>query len=212
MINKIIVYDDNDFELGEYFETSYQDITDNVSLLNYVTTNSVDGMTCNIEHISDLLSAFNQKPSIFVGISHGNEDEMVMHNCGAYVNATNAHNFSNSLVFSATCRSAKNLGPLLLTKGCNSFIGFIDDALATYDEFYHLYTACENYCIKEFLNTEKSLQTSYDEMMDYFDNQINLLFEGGGDEVLVGMELQSNKDCLVLLGNQSALTKSYYNI
>ncbi|MES2574067.1 MAG: hypothetical protein V4572_03915 [Bacteroidota bacterium] len=212
MINKIIVYDDNDFELGDYFETSYQDITKNVSLLNYVTTNSVDSLTCNINHISDLLIAFNQSPSIFVGLSHGNEDEMVMNNCGAYVNSTNAHNFSNSLVFSATCRSAKNLGPLLLEKGCNSFIGFIDDALATYDDFYHLYTACENYCIKEFLNTEKSLQTTYDEMMDYFDNQINLLFESGSDEILVAMELQSNKDCLVLLGDQSVLTKSYYNI
>jgi hypothetical protein len=49
-------------------------------------------------------------------------------------------------------------------------------------------------------------------MMDYFDEQINLLFEGEGDEVFVGMELQSNKDNLVLLGNQSVLTKSYYNI
>jgi|GEM_PF-1702435 len=212
MINKIIVYDDNDFELGEYFETSYQDITENVSQLNYISTTSVDGMTCSLGHINGLMTAFNQNPSVFVGISHGNEDEMVMNNCGAYVDSTNAHNFINSLVFSATCRSAKNLGPILLSKGCNSFIGFVDDALATYEDFYHLYTACENYCIKEFLNTEKSLQTAYDEMMDYFDNQINLLFEGNGDEVLVGMELQSNKDNLVLLGNQSALTKSYYNI
>lgn len=212
MINKIIVYDDNDFELGEYFETSHQDILNNVSLLEYVTTNSVDGMTCSIEHINNLMTAFNQKPSVFVGISHGNEDELVMNNCGAYVNSTNAHNFINSLVFSATCKSAINLGPILLSKGCNSFIGFIDDALATYEEFYHLYTACENYCIKEFLNTEKSLQTTYNEMMDYFDEQIDLLFEGDDAEVLVGIELQSNKDNLVLLGNQSTLTKSYYNI
>ncbi|KQB41993.1 hypothetical protein RCH33_1334 [Flavobacterium daejeonense] len=212
MINKVIVYDDNDFELGEYFETSYLDINTNVSLLNYVSTNSVDGMTCSINHINNLMTSFNQNPSIFVGISHGNENEMVMNNCGAYVNSTNAHYFVNSLVFSATCRSAINLGSLLLSKGCNSFIGFIDDALATYEEFYDLYTACENYCIKEFLNTDKSLQTTYDEMMDYFDNQINLLFEGDGDEVFVGMELQSNKDNLVLLGNHSMLTKAHYNI
>ena len=199
MINKVIVYDDNDFELGDYFEISYLDITNNVSLLDYVITNSVDGMTCSINYINNLLTSFNQNPSVFVGISHGNEDEMVMNNCGAYVNSTNAHNFVNSLVFSATCRSAINLGPLLLSNGCNSFIGFIDDALATYEEFYHLYTACENYCIKEFLNTEKSLQTTFDEMMDYFDNQINLLFDGNDDEVLVAMELQSNKDNLVFI-------------
>lgn len=212
MINKVIVYDDNDFELGDYFETSYLDISNNVSLLDYVITNSVDGMTCSINYVNNLMTSFNQNPSVFVGLSHGNEDEMVMNNCGAYVNSTNAHNFVNSLVFSATCRSAINLGPLLLLNGCNSFIGFIDDALATYEEFYHLYSACENYCIKEFLNTEKSLQTTFDEMMDYFDNQINLLFEGSDDEVLVAMELQSNKDNLVLIGNNSNLTKSFYNI
>lgn len=212
MINKIIVYDDNDFDLGEYFENSFQDINDNISKLNYVSTNTVDGVTCTMPYVNNLLCAINTGPSIFIGLSHGNDEEMVMNNCGAYVNATNAHNFTNSLVFSATCRSAKKLGPLLLSNGCNSFIGFIDDALCTYDEFFHIYIACENYCIKEFINTEKSLQTTYDEMMDYFDEQINSLFDGDGDEVLVGMELQSNKDCLVLLGNQSALTKTFYNI
>lgn len=212
MINKVIVYDDNDFELGDYFETSYHDINENISLLDYVVINPVNGMTCSIDHINGLMISFNKNPSVFIGISHGNENEMTMNNCGAYVNSTNAHNFINSLVFSATCKSAINLGPILLDKGCNSFIGFVDDALATYDEFYHLYTACENYCIKEFLNTEKSLQTTFNEMMDYFDNQINLLFEGGNDEVLVAIELQSNKDNLVLIGNGSDFTKSHYNI
>ena len=208
MIRVIIAYDDNDAELGDYFDDSFKDFDNNLSINNNTSTTAIRGLECNETNIKAIVPS--NIPYIFIGLSHGNEQQLLTEN-DVYADSKDVLHFKNSLFYSPSCSTAIELGKRLIEAECVCYIGCARDTLATYEDFYHLYIDCENYCIKEFINSNKTIETTYDEMLKYFDSKIDELFEQGDDEILVAMELQHNKDSFVLEGNKQ-LTIKYFDL
>lgn len=201
MINVIVAYDDNDSELGDYFEISFEDLNNVLSKIDYVTIKSIRGLDCTQNNVLKSINSFKENSFGFVGLSHGNESQLLTDN-DVYVDADNVSHFSETLFYSTACSSAIELGEELIRKGCHSYVGFNQDSSATFEDFYSIYVECENYCLKEFLSSDKTLRQSFDNMLDFFDKKIDELFDKHGDEVLVAMELNDNKDSFVLFGNE----------
>ena len=202
MIKVIIAYDDNDEELGDYFEISYNDINDFLSNVANIEVIPIRGLNCTESNVIDAIEDLEDEHFVFVGLSHGMETQLLTSN-EVYVDISSLNHFSNSLFYTTACSTAKELGNELISNGCLSFIGFINDSYATYENYYHIYTECENYCLKEFLSSNNTIEESFDNMIELFDNKINELFEQHEDEILVGMELVGNRDQLRIIGDKS---------
>ena len=200
MINVFITYDDNDSELGDYFEISFKDIKNALSQIDNLEVKSIRGLDCTENNVIEMISSFEDSPFVFVGLSHGNDSQLITEN-DVYVDMNNLSYFNKSLFYSTACNSAVKLGKELIENRCYSYVGFNQVTYATHDEFYNIYTKCENYCLKDFLSSNNTIEESFNKMLAYFDEQIHLLNDES-DEILVLMELTDNRDSFVLLGNK----------
>lgn len=202
MTKVIIAFDDNDEELGDYFEESFKSLNTNVSTLCEVSIISMRGLECTEENTIKNVQYVENNPFIFIGLSHGNEQQLLTENY-VFVDCENLIHFNKSLFYTPACSTAQILGKKLIEIGCFTFVGCIKDTLATYDDFYSDYIECENYCIAEFLNSNNTIQQSFDNMLLFFDKRIDELFDKCYDDILLALELQHNKDSFVLYGNKN---------
>jgi hypothetical protein len=210
MINLIIAYDDNDVELGGYFEESFNHTNEVVVLLNFITLNSIRGLDCTEQNINSAVIPLNKESFIFASFSHGSgSGDCLLTTNDVFVGDSNVSHFCNSFFYTTACCVATQLAGNLLKSNCFCFVGYADASWATYEDFYDIYIACENYALNEFLRTTKTIQETFNEMNSYFDEQIKLLYDA--NEILVAMELEHNRDCFKLLGNGS-LTSSDFQI
>ncbi|MFM9838363.1 MAG: hypothetical protein ACKVOQ_08875 [Cyclobacteriaceae bacterium] len=211
MINLVIAYDDNDSELGGYFEDSFVHTKDVVDKLDFVTLSSIRGLDCTEANINLRVRAVNQQCFVFASFSHGDSlgECLLTENDTIFVGITNVSEFGNSLFYTTACNAALQLGKNLIDNDCFCFVGYKDSSWATYEDFYPIYIACENYALNEFLKTGKTIRQTYDEMQIIFDEQIKNLYDQ--DEILVAIEFEHNRDCLVLMGNEE-LTANHFHI
>lgn len=205
MINTIVGFDDNDDELGDYFEQSYNYLNELIDPIGDVNLIPIQGLDCSENHLIKTINSFEEIRFVFVGLLHGNEEQLGTEN-DVFVDIENVDHFKESLFYSPACSTANKLGHELIIKDCFSYVGCTEDIYATYDEYHDVYIDCENHCLKEFLSSNQTIETCFDIMMGYFDDQIDKLSDMS-DEILVAMELTGNKDSFILLGNKQ-LTKS----
>ena len=203
MINIVVAYDDNDIELGDYFVLSFNDLYNNFSNAENISLSSIRGLDCCENEVLNRINSFNEENFGFVGLSHGNDCQLLTEN-EVYVDINNILHFKNSLFYSTACSTGIELGQELIKNDCKCFVGFKDDTYATYEDFYDVYIECENYCLKDFFDSQNTIKESFDKMLAHFDKKIFEL--ENQNEILVAMELIGNRDSFVLYGN-TALTK-----
>lgn len=207
MIDLLIAYDDNDLVLGDYFETSHNQIAG--AGIENTTITSLRGLDCTEVNITDAINTFNGKSFVFVGLTHGDEDgETLLTDNDVFVSEQNAPCFKHSFFYSTACHIGRELKTHLLNGQCNCFIGYTDASYASYDEFHDVYIDCENYSINEFFKTDKTIEQTYTEMKEYFLQKIEHYMTAG--EILFAMELERNMVCLIIEGNRS-LTRNDFN-
>ena len=95
MINIVVAYDDNDIELGDYFELSYNDLNNNLSIVENISLSSIRGLDCSENNVLDRINSFNEENFGFVGLSHGNDCQLLTDN-DVYVDIENILHFRNS--------------------------------------------------------------------------------------------------------------------
>ncbi|WP_299884234.1 hypothetical protein [uncultured Lacinutrix sp.] len=204
MISTIVGYDDNDYELGEYFEESFNNIKKSLINNNGVNLIPIQGLDCTEEKLEETIDSFNGNNFVVIGLMHGNDEQIGTEN-EVFVDADNIDHLDGSLFYTPACSTAIILGKSL-EDVAETFVGCNEITLSTYEKYNDIYIDCENYCIKEFLNSELNIETCFNNMINYFDEQIELLSEEN-DEILVAMELINNRDAFRLLGNRE-LTKT----
>lgn len=210
MIEIIIVYDDNDDTLGEYFLESYAYTTSAIEHLAVYQIHSITGLECTTIMVNERVAALQNGKFIFTGYCHGSADgKLLLTVNDHFVSDGNVHLFRNTLFYTTACSVGLDLGKRLISHNCDCFVGYLDSSLATYDEFYDVYIACETYALIEFLTTNKTIRQTFDEMMNYFDTQIDALV--AKSEILVAMEIETNKWRLTILGDTS-ITSDHFHV
>jgi hypothetical protein len=200
MINLLVTYDNQDFELGEYFTQSYNMLKERIINSN-ISFFNLDGENCTEAMINYHTEAFIPNQFIFIGLSHGTYEELNT-SSDFYVSKSNSHNFSNSFFYTSACSCSAILGKLLIDKGCLAFIGY-DDEIHVLPDYYHEFIECENHGIIEFINTSKTIGEVYKEMHQKYDLAIERLANGDIIETIVAATLVDNKQLLRLLGDDN---------
>ncbi|MFP3577730.1 hypothetical protein, partial [Brevibacillus sp. SIMBA_040] len=93
------------------------------------------------------------KHFVFVGLSHGNEEQLLTKN-SIYVSCENISHFNKSLFYTPACSTAITLGGKLIAEGCSAYVGCNKDTFATYEDKNSVYIECENYCLINFFNSD----------------------------------------------------------
>jgi hypothetical protein len=197
MINLLIAYDDNDSSLAEYFESSYQYVSDIINPIPEIISHPICGLDCTEININDTVNGLNGQKFCFVGFSHGNS-EMLLTDNGYYVSENNCGIFSDSLFYSTGCQTGLSLGKKLIGKGCSTFIGYFGDALVTFDQFHDIYISCENLALKLILTSGATARAAFDLMIENYDVEIEKMYQS--NDIVMAMELLHNRDCMDILG------------
>jgi hypothetical protein len=204
MSNIIVSYDDNDGDLGDYFEQSYQHLYNFFFALGNITQHSLNGLESTEENVIQLIASLNGQKFTFVGISHGNDCQLLTDN-DCFVDADILEHFENSFFYSTACCTAIELGVKIIENGCYSYVGCNQTTFATFEDYYEIYIECENYCLKNFFSSKVTLKEAFQNMMKHFDDKIDELLQLHDNEILVAMELIGNKDSFVLYGNEQLI-------
>ena len=209
MINLFLAYDDNDQELGDYFEESYDNLLSETSNNTLVITNTLRGLDCSEANVNVHTERYKPNSFIFVAFSHGNE-ELLRTGNEIFISVNNCHFFSKSLFYTSACECAVTLGPQLMAKGCLAFVGY-NGPVDVWEGYYEVFIECENYAIIEFMNSNKTIGVSFSEMKDKYNEAIDDLVLGNTEDKIVASLLVDNRDKLTLLGNADLVVKDFDN-
>lgn len=214
MINVLITYDDNDLDLGDYFLDSFNHITTELSKNPHVTTTCHPGLNCTEANINNTIAGYLNMPFIFLGLSHGDEYTLCINTTEEdYISFNNAPLFINSLFYSTACSNGIALGPELIRLNCSTFIGYKGEISVPESETHHkIFIKCENYAISEFINTHKTIETTFNEMIDLFTNEYEeLILKGTTWDVLAAAYLINARDQFIILGNKELAVKTFHS-
>jgi len=208
MIRAVIAYDDNDNTLGEYFDASHSDLISELNVINTVTRSSIRGLDCTEMYLSSTIQPFNGNRFIFIGLCHGNTNQLVSHQ--VFVSQNNAAIFSNSFFYTCACSTGKKLGKLLITQGCLAFIGY-SKTIHIIEDYAEVFFRCQNFGIKSFLTNDETILISYKKMVDYYNSEIDRLVIGTTDDVIAASTLVNNLGALIHIGNGDLTRNDFYN-
>ncbi len=207
MINVIVAYDHLDLVLGQYFNNAYLNIHHEISLNPLINMHSFDSDTCHLDNISGQIATFNESPFIFIALSHGKEDSLIIKNGSyEYVSIDTAYFFASSLFYSISCDSGKILGKKLIEQNCSAFIGYTHK-IELFSALENVYMDCENYAIKQFLQTDQDIYTCFEEMILFYKNAEKKLKKQG--LVFASIQLGSNRRSLSFEGNKNLVQSDF---
>jgi hypothetical protein len=204
MIKIVVAYDDNDSTLADYFEESYSNLLQSIQSAQETPTVVLKGLECTEINVNAAVTALNVNPFLFIGLSHGDETgNYLLTENNNYITPNNSENFINSFFYTTACNAGLGLRENLLQNGCKIFIGYTDNSKAPLNEDYNsLFIDCELYAIKQFMSSNSTIDELFNAMMNYTQTMIDRLFEN--DETIIeAMDLQRNKDSMILFGDGS---------
>lgn len=204
MINILIAYDNQNHNLGRYFEDCKSDLInfldEHGELVNSIS--EIPSIRCNVAYIDLVIPKINQVPFIFVAYTHGISDGLRC-NGDSFVSTENTHHFENSLFYTTACLSGRILAPDLINKGCKAFIGFKEESEVFENNLYRqLFIECDNYALKKLISTNATIGESYDSTKRFYSSKIDKLIELGEDPLYIAA-LVANKEALICIGDKN---------
>ena len=205
MINIIVAYDNQDDNLGTYFEDCKDQLIEVLTEHNRFVNGDVreiTGVRCNSAFIDITIPSYNTHPFIFIAYSHGNEIALYSGE-GCYVEKNmNAHHFRNSLFYTTACSVGKDLGPHLIEQGCLAFVGYKNEIHAyKKEERKEISKKCDNAGIIAFLSDDITVFEAYTRMKDYYTQQIDR--QEQVKDMLFAGDLVEARNSLVCLGDKN---------
>ena len=207
MIKFGIAFDNNDVELGDYFRLSKEDI------ISFIAAHCQDhniieipSIQCNQAFIDFTIPQINADNFLFLAYSHGNHDSLTAGGAFYIKKEVNSALFVNSLFYSMSCLSARELGSDLIGNGCHAFVGFKENANALLGSFQALSIECDNYAIKAFINGA-GIKSAVEQMKANFTDKIDQLILAG--EPLRAAYLRQNRDALWFDGVEDLVFTSF---
>jgi len=198
MINTILLYDNQDAELGAFFNLCANKFL-YLHQIEYKQNVSAEFNTdsCKKEIIESVLSHYNTYKFLFVSFLHGNEDAMCLSN-EKIISAENAYFLTNAFCYTFSCYCGKNLANVLLQNNVCVFWGYFDKVYSIIDyeeDFADLAISG----LKHFLSQD-TIENAEKKVREEYSKKIDALYQ---KSFFVAATLLHNKESMVVFGDKS---------
>lgn len=201
MINTILVFDEQDNILGDFFQLCQEDLKD------FFSTKEIETEIISSQILSNLtvqlkIESFNKKPYVFAVFTHGDSKNLLKSGTNSFISVGEGLNiFKDSFFYTSACETGKTLGKKLINAGCKCFIGYKDKIhIWSTDKIPFVKTA--TYGLKLFYEG-KNASTIFAEMKTQYNKQIDILYEANS---VIASILMENRDALVCFGDDINIT------
>ncbi|HTO15635.1 MAG TPA: hypothetical protein VLZ83_07680 [Edaphocola sp.] len=200
MINALLVCDNNDSNLGDFFEKCKVE-TERLLASSDFKFNKIEISGNAAFEIAVPMNAnsINSKPFLFVSYSHGSEDELLKNGNNPFISiAQNIDSLKNSFAYCYACKAGKNLGKELCANGSLCFIGYNENVtVQKYFGAENAFIECAVCGIEALAKGNTTgqvlimMKNKYTECIDDFYSK----------DMLTATLFMENRDALVLHGN-----------
>ncbi len=200
MINTLIVCDDNDIEVGDFFNKCRTKTVDLLTSSKHQFEKTVVAGNMAFEMVVPMnTNIINSKPFLFVSYSHGSEDELLKNGITPFLSIDyEVESLKNAFAYCYACKAGRNLGIELCENGALCFIGYNENVtIQTYFGAEGSFVECAICGVQFFIEGNSSGQTlimikeKYTSFMDDFYIK----------DMLTASLFMQNRDALVLHGD-----------
>jgi len=192
-----ILYDEEDTELGGYFEACKSDLVrflgDNLAGSPISELNA----SFDVATLDAYLRGINPHNYLLIAYSHG-DDSSLSRNGVRYISTqTNASLLINSLFYAVSCLSANDLGPEIIGHGGHIFVGYRRTFMIPLD-YQEVSINCANSGLHMFILGQKA-GVAFESMKAFYTTQIDRLMQFGA--IIAASLLVDARESLVFLGD-----------
>ncbi len=205
MIKFVIAFDEKDSEIGEYCKFCKEDLVSYLQELGYQDIYLIDSRLCNMAYIDIELSKIDSN-YFFVAYSHGTPNSL---RCGgeAYIQLNhNTEKLKTSFFYANACLTGSKLGKEI---ECLAFVGFSEEVKFS-KLHYELFYRCDNMIIKLFLSKNVTVFEAYNQTLDYYNAQIDILGSPLNADRIAQSFLVTARESLVFYGNKGLKKEDFY--
>ena len=200
MVNTLLVCDNNDKELGQFFKKCHSKIESILDSSGHqFKPISIMGNASFEMLVSINAAAINSKPFLFVSYSHGSDNELLQNGVTPFLSTANGIDcLENSFAYCYACKSGSILGKELCENGALCFIGYSQNVqIQIYFGAEDALIECATCGIQSFVEgnttgyTFKVIKEKYTDCIDAFYLK----------DMLTASLFMQNRDALVLHGD-----------
>lgn len=208
MINTLLVCDNNDSVLGDFFGKCKVE-TEQLIASSGLEIQKIDisGNTAFDVAVPMAANSINSNPFLFVSYTHGSEDELLKSGTVSFLSTNSDGNvLKNSIAYCYACEAGKNFGKEICENGTLCFIGYKD--IVAVQKFFgaeDAFIECAVCGIKVLLagNTTGEAFTAIKEKhTEYIDDFYSR-------DMLTAMIFMQNRDALVMHGDPEQSLMEY---
>lgn len=200
MINSLLVYDNQDEDLGSFFQKCGEEVSKVCELNKNIEIQKIsDGVVFSML-VPMRAGEINSKKFIFVSFTHGSETELLQ-NSDPFVSINDDKNcLRNSFAYCFACSAGKSLGANLIKEDTLSFIGYKSEiSIQTLFNREDLFVECAVAGINAFVKG-KTVKESFDITVAKYNTNIDKIYT---EDMPTASLLMENRDGLILHGNQN---------
>lgn len=200
MINALLVCDNNDSNLGDFFEKCKIETERLLASSDFeFNTIEISGNAAFEIAVPMNANSINSNPFLFVSYTHGSEDELLKNWNNPFISIDqNIDSLKNSFAYCYACKAGKNLGKQLCANGSLCFIGYKENVtvqkyFGAEDAFIEC-AVCGIEALVEGNSTSQTLNIMKEKHTEYIDDFYLR-------DMLTASLFMDNRDALVLHGN-----------
>ena len=207
MIKTLLVYDNKDANLGDFFEDCFSNSNTHLAACPDIEIDSINSRALNELTILLKTSSLNNNPFLFISYSHGSENELLQNGYVPYVSETINHTcLKNSFSYCFACHTGKKLGKTLVDNGTKCFIGYNNEVyIQLFFNAKPHFVECATHGLKSFIEG-KSIEKTIVDMKEKYTEKIDEFYI---KDMLTASLFLHNRDSLVYYGNSSMVIEDF---
>lgn len=196
MINTLLVSDDRDDRLGDFFEECAQQtkaVTNDSFNIVEINSRNLNGLNFQIQ-----TESFNQNAFLFISYTHGTDTELLSNGSTPFVSDTlNSECLKNCFIYCFACNAGNQLGQVLIDNKALSFVGFKSELkIQRHFGAFESFIDCATSGIRYFILGD-SLEISVNKMKSVYTDCVDLYYS---KDMIVASWFMEHRDSLVVLG------------
>jgi len=198
MVNAILVRDNADVALGDFFENCHNQTKAIVESVGDVSVDEMESTHIDTDIVINMkINSLHPYPFLFISYTHGNETALLKDGRMPFIAVGQNHQLlKNACVYCYACKAGKELGRAIIHAGGKCFVGY-NDSVEVHLRQPEIFAECATHFIRSFSANNNVIQSAQ-EMKAKYTEHIDNIYK---TNALSAASLVKNRDAIVIHGD-----------